>query len=151
MKLAEALSLRADCQRRIEQMKQRISRNARIQEGDEPAEPPADLLAEFEALTEEFLSLVQRINRTNAETRLEPGTMTDALARRDVLRLKQGVYRDLAQAASVTQARVTRSEVKFRSTVSVPAIQAKADELAKAQRELDAAIQAANWNVELVE
>ena len=38
VKLAEALAARADLQRRIEQLRSRISDNARYQEGEEPAE-----------------------------------------------------------------------------------------------------------------
>ena len=150
MKLAEALTLRADCQRRLEQLKQRLLRNAKVQEGDEPAEDPNALLAEFEQASEQLLSLIRRINRTNAESLFGGSTLTDALAQRDVLRLSQDMYRELAQAASVLQARTTRSEVKFRSTVSVATIQRKADDLAKEHRELDAKIQEANWQIDLI-
>ena len=38
MKLAEALALRADATRRIEQLRARIVASARFQEGEEPAE-----------------------------------------------------------------------------------------------------------------
>ena len=37
MKLAEALILRADCQKRIAQLKSRLLVNAKVQEGDAPA------------------------------------------------------------------------------------------------------------------
>jgi len=43
MKIAEALALRADLQKRLEQLKQRLVKNARIQEGDAPEEDPAEL------------------------------------------------------------------------------------------------------------
>ena len=36
MKLAEALILRADCQKRIAQLKGRLLVNAKVQEGDAP-------------------------------------------------------------------------------------------------------------------
>ena len=36
MKLAEALFLRADYQKRLDQLKQRLLRNARVQEGADP-------------------------------------------------------------------------------------------------------------------
>jgi hypothetical protein len=151
MKLAEALILRADYQKRIEQLKQRIQRNAKVQEGDAPAENPAELLAELEHIGIDLVALIQRINRTNAQTAFpEYGTVTDAIAFRDVLKLRIGIYRDLAQAATVTQERYSKSEVKFRSTVSVAETQKQADQLAKAYRELDAAIQAANWITDMV-
>ncbi len=152
MKLAEALILRADCQKRAEQLKQRLLRNAKVQEGDKPAEDPKELAKEFERVSEELMQLIQRINRTNSATEFEPGvTLTDALATRDVIRLKHAVYQELAQAATVTQARYSKSEVKFQSVVNVAGTQKQADELAREYRELDARIQEANWRTELLE
>jgi hypothetical protein len=43
MKLAEALLLRADCQKRIEQLKSRLLGSARVQEGEQPPEDPEKL------------------------------------------------------------------------------------------------------------
>jgi hypothetical protein len=78
-------------------------------------------------------------------------TVSDAIARRDVVRLRHSVYRDLAQAAVVTQDRYTKSEVKFRSSVNVAELQERADALAQEHRELDARIQEANWQTDLRE
>jgi hypothetical protein len=152
MKLAEALILRADAQKRIEQLKQRLLNSAKVQEGDKPAENPTELINELEELTTELTSLVQKINRTNVNTFLEPEvTVADALAQRDILKLKHSIYRDIAQAGTITHGRFTRSEIKFVSTVNVAEIQQIADRLAREHRELDAAIQAINWNTELME
>jgi hypothetical protein len=82
MRLAEALILRADYQKRIEQLKSRILRNAKIQEGDDPAENPTILLAEMERIAQELARLIQRINKTNAVTLLQD-EMTIALICRD--------------------------------------------------------------------
>jgi len=65
MKLAEALMLRADIQKRIDQLKQRLLRNVKVQEGDRPAENPEALLSELERLLSELRQLIQRINKTN--------------------------------------------------------------------------------------
>jgi len=151
MKVAEALALRADTQKRLEQLKQRLVKNARIQEGDAPEEDPAELQAELEKSAQELTLLVQRINRTNAVTRFGAGTLADALAERDILKLRYTAYRELASAASTSQSRMTRSEVKFVSTVSVAATQRKADDLAKTFRELDTRIQETDWLTELSE
>jgi hypothetical protein len=152
MKLAEALILRADAQKRIEQLKQRILRNAKVQEGDAPAENPGDLIDEFDRVAAELTRLIQQINRTNAATVLADGTtVADALARRDILGVRHAFYRDLAATATVDQNRYSRSEVKFVSTVDVAAMQRRADDLARQHRELDAAIQANNWSTELQE
>ena len=151
MKVAEALVLRADCQRRLEELKQRLIRNAKVQEGERPAEDPRELLKQFEKVADQLTSLIQRINRTNATSQFGEGSLTDALARRDVLRLRQSAYRELAQAASVVQTRVSKSEVKFKSAVDVAEVQKSADDLAKEHRELDARVQEANWRIDLVE
>lgn len=152
MKLAEALSLRADAQKRIEQVRQRLLRNAKVQEGDTPAENPAALLEELERVSAECLQLIQRINRTNAATVLEgTTTLADALAARDLFGQRQAIYRDMAAAATVTQDRQTRSEVKFRGTVSVTAMQRRADDLARDFRTLDVRIQEANWRTDLAD
>jgi hypothetical protein len=152
MKLAEALILRADSQRRVEQLKQRLLRSAKVQEGDEPAEQPSALLAELETVSRDLVRLIQQINATNAATPLDQGmTMSDAIAARDALRQRQGIYRDLAAAATITQDRYSKSEVRFRSTVDVAEIQRTADRLAREHRELDAKIQEANWRIDLRE
>jgi hypothetical protein len=151
MKMAEALALRADLQKRMEQLKQRLVKNARIQEGDTPEEHPAELQAELEKSALELTVLIQRINRTNAASPFGNGTLADSLAERDVLKMRYTAYRELANAASTSQTRTTRSEVKFVSTVSVAATQRKADDLAREYRELDTRIQEADWLTTLLD
>lgn len=152
MKLAEALILRADKKRRIDQLKQRIMRNAKVQEGEHPAENPDDLLKELESIADDLAILIQKINRTNSLVEIEKGvTISDAIATRDILVLKNGVYRDLAQAATITPDIRTKSEVKFKGTVKVIDVQAAADKNAKAHREIDTKIQEMNWLVDLIE
>lgn len=152
MKLAEALLLRADHQKRLAQLEARLTRNAMVQEGDHPAEDPPRLLDEFEEAAAALERLIRRINHTNLATRLDGATtVTDALARRDVLKLRQTMFTRLAAAATVTRDRHGKSEIKFQGTVSVPEVQARADTLAKELRELDARIQEVNWRTELIE
>ena len=62
MKLAEALVLRADGQKRIEQLQQRLIQNAKVQADDQPAENPEILQQELEQLAQELVLLIQRIN-----------------------------------------------------------------------------------------
>jgi hypothetical protein len=152
MKLAEALILRADCQKRIAQLKSRLLVNAKVQEGDKPAETPQELIAELGRVSNELLDLIKRINRTNSGTAFAGrGTISDALAERDVLALQRAAYAELAQTAAISHGRFTRSEVKYISTINVAEIQKRADELAKNYRDLDARVQELNWQTELVE
>ena len=150
MKIAEALILRADCQKRIEQLRSRLVNSAKVQEGEQPPENPQSLLAALDATVNELTNLIQKINRTNSQTILEENlTISDALAQRDTLSLKRNVYDSLLQSASSLQARYSRTEIKSVSTVNVVEIQTEIDRLARDYRLLDTKIQQANWNTEL--
>ncbi|MBA2733873.1 MAG: DIP1984 family protein [Acidobacteria bacterium] len=152
MKLAESLILRADCQKRFEQLKVRVLRSAKVQEGDAPPENPQELVVELEGTAAELSDLIKRINRTNSNTQFDAGrSLSDALAERDVLALRRAAYSALAEAAAVTQNLYSRSEVKFVSTVNVAEVQRQTDALAKEYRELDARIQETNWQTDLRE
>ena len=156
MKLAEALALRADATRRVEQLRTRIVANARFQEGEEPSEDAQALLAEAGAVLDELEGLIRRINRTNAATRIGPeGTITDALARRDVLRTRHSVVTSAADAAvgrsQAGMGRQLRSELKMLAALPVALLRAQADDLARQIRELDVRIQQSNWEFDLME
>ncbi|MDY7022337.1 MAG: DIP1984 family protein [Cyanobacteriota bacterium] len=151
MKLAEALILRSDCQKRIAQLQQRLTRSAKVQEGEQPPENPQELMTELDAVSAELTDLIQRINRTNSITELEGHTLSDALAERDVLQQKWSNYNSLIQSASIRHDRYSRSEVRFFSTINIAEVQIKVDNLAREYRELDSQIQAMNWQTELVE
>jgi Family of unknown function (DUF6847) len=152
MKLGEALTLRSDLQVRIERLRGRLKAAATVQEGEKPPEDPERLLEEFSRLTEELEQLIVRINRTNISNQLADGrTFTDALARRDILALRQSVLRQVADAAGEQQQRYGRSEIRILATVDVSALRAQADGVARERRELDAWIQEANWQTELSE
>ncbi|MBD2039179.1 DIP1984 family protein [Microcoleus sp. FACHB-672] len=152
MKLSEALILRVDCQKRIEQLRQRLIRSAQVQEGDQPPENPQALIAELEATVNELADLIKRINKTNSLTNLQEGsTISDALAARDTLLLKRSVYDSLVNAAAVNQSRYSQAEIKSFSTVNIAELQSYMDRLARDYRELDTRIQEANWNTELLD
>lgn len=151
MKLAEALILRADIQKRIAQLESRLTRSAKIQEGEEPPEDPQKLIEDLENLTGELLSLIQRINRTNSVTPMGDRMLSDALAERDVLKLKYKAYNALINEASQRFNRYSLSEVRMVSTVNIADLQLLIDHLARDHRELDAQIQALNWQTELIE
>ncbi|ANN21801.1 hypothetical protein SD37_15855 [Amycolatopsis orientalis] len=155
MKLAEALALRADATKKVEQLRARIADNARHQEGEEPAEDAVALLAEAETTLSELESLIQRINRTNAATPLGEGTITDAIARRDVLRLRHGVLPAAADAAAGRNqggyGRQLRSELRYFSALPVAELRSRADRVAEEIRALDVRIQRVNWETDLLD
>jgi len=152
MKLAEALIQRSDTQKRLAQIQSRITENVRVQEGDAPAEDPNKLIAEYTAMVDQLVELIARVNRTNLTVKLADGkTMTEAIAHRDGYKWKTGILRAAADAAAGKQARVTRTEVKFVAMVNVASLREEADRMSRQFRELDSAIQAANWNYDLVD
>jgi len=152
MKLAEALVLRADAQKKIAQLRQRLERVVKVQEGETPAEDPLALLAELETTLDEQTNWIRKINRTNASTPFnEELSISDALAERDRLMQHRKLLSEVLEHASIKQDRFSRSEVKFQRTVDVVRIQAKVDELSKAYREYDFRIQEMNWRTDLIE
>jgi hypothetical protein len=152
MKLAEGLLLRADLQKKYERIKERLTNNAKIQEGDKPAEDPKDLLRELDRVLTELTSLIQRINKTNTSALIDQGsTISDYLTRRDIIKYKHAALIALADAATVKLDRYSKSEVKYRATIDVADIQRQADQLAKEIRQIDTKIQAANWAQDIIE
>lgn len=149
MLIAEALARRAEAQDRLNKLHERLVQGAVIQEGDTPAEDPDEMLAEVAHLLDEIETLVRRINHTNAQTPFEGATLTDAIARRDALLRARRMYSQIADAASVSQNRYSRTEIRFVPTVDVAALRKMADDASKAYRELDTKIQQLNWSTEL--
>lgn len=132
-------------------LKKRLVRSARVQEGEQPAEDPSELLAEVDRTFTRLLSLIRSINRTNANTAFSEGqTIADAIAERDVVGKKRDLLAGITEAAGTRQDRYSKSEVKFVATVAVSQLQKEIDGLAKSFRALDTKIQELNWKTDLV-
>ncbi|WP_344494501.1 DIP1984 family protein [Streptomyces enissocaesilis] len=152
MKLAEALAERAEAMRRAEQLRARVVDSARYQEGETPAEDAAQLLAEAGEVLDALETLIRQINRTNATVEMGPdGTLTDALARRDVLRLRHSVVTAAAGKGERGYGRQLRSELLMPSALPVAELRGRADALAREIREVDVRIQRTNWEVDLLD
>mgnify|MGYP000440666983 FL=1 len=149
MKLAEALQERADLNSKINELRSRLSNNATVQEGEAPAENPAELLSQLDECAARLEELIARINATNCATVTERGTLTELIAKRDCLTLRLSAYRNLVDEASCLAPRATRTEIKIVSAVDVKKVQKQADELAKELRLTDNLIQQSNWLTEL--
>ncbi len=150
MKLATALSERADIQRRISELGVRLNNNAKVQEGEKPAEDPMELLGELDGCMSRLEELVARINRTNNETVSGDVTITDLIARRDCLKERIRIMREFLNAASEQVSRYSKAEIKVLSTVPVARLQKDVDVYSKQLRETDERIQELNWTTELI-
>lgn len=149
MILAEALNLRADLQKRIAQVKERINDNVKVQEGDEPIEAPQELFKELDDLFVQLQEIIYRINKTNMVAVIDGKTLTEWIAARDVLKQKIAAYRSAINNSLIKSDRYSRNEIRFVRTIDAANIQKKADKMAKEYRELDIKIQQANWATEL--
>jgi hypothetical protein len=151
MKVAEALSIRKDIQKRIQQLGQRIQNNVKVQEGDEPSEQPQALLKELDSCLAQLEELVWRINATNMQTvNAEGKTVTQLMAQKDSLTLRLSILRDVFEKASASQDRYSRSEIKMTTVVDVKRLSKMIDDYAAKLRVLDIEIQALNFQTELL-
>ena len=104
MKLAEALLLRGDMQKKVASLRERIVRNALYQEGSKPPEDPNALLVDASVVIDELEKLVTRINTVNLVSKLpDGGSLTEAIAHRD----------SLAQRHSLIQAAIGATQSGF--------------------------------------
>ena len=151
MKLAEALIERAQLRQKNEELIDRIQSNAVVQEGDEPAESPQALMAEYEENMARMQQLIVQINRTNSATPFEgTATIADAIARRDCIGAKLRSYREIYNSAFSERFRYSAKEIKFVRAIDGKELQSTIDRLSKQYRELDTRLQGLNWTVELL-
>lgn len=150
MKLAEALNLRADTAKRLSQLSERLAANAKVQEGDSPAEDPSELLEELDRLTKQLEDLISRINLTNSKTLYEGKTLTEMIAAKDTLSLKSSILRNFLSASSAKIDRYSNKEIRVVSTVNVRELQKNSDEISEEIRKLNVKIQELNWSTDLL-
>ena len=149
MKLAEALSVRKDLQKKIEQLENRFKSIAKIQEGDEPDEAVEDLLSELRNATVQLEDLIYRINRTNLHAAVDGVPITKLIAKKDVLTLEVGVLRNVLKETSERDFRYSRNEINYVKTIDTAELRKKVDRLSAELRRVDLRIQEANWMFEL--
>ena len=148
MKIAEALILRADIQKRIVQLKTRLNNNAKVQEHEEPTEKPELLLTELDDLISQLNDLIIKINTLS---NIDGISLVELIAKKDTLSQKAGILREFIEIASQKINLYSSTEIKVFSTINVPAQQKQLDKLSKEIRETDTKLQQANWTIDLIE
>ena len=152
MKIAEALLLRADMQKKLSSLRERIGKNAVVQDGDEPHEDASRLIGETFSVLKEFESLVVGINQANLQNKLPDGrSITEAIAHRDTLAAQHSLLQHAIASTQKEPDRYSRNEIKWVAMLKVGNLQKQSEDLAKKLRELNAGIQEANWRAELEE
>ncbi|MGN0446120.1 MAG: DIP1984 family protein [Acutalibacteraceae bacterium] len=151
MKLAEALQERADLNRRISELTDRISCCVLVQEGEEPPEDPEELFHELDADIAQLGQLIASINRTNSATVVDGKSLTEIIAEKDALNCQLDSYRSILSTASADVYRARETEIKILKTVDVRSLRRKTDAISKQIRLLDNTLQRANWTYDLIE
>ena len=151
IKLAEALQERADLNRKIEELKNRLNNCVLVQEGEEPAEEPAELLQALGAAAARLEQLMAAINLTNSRTKANGVTLTRLIARKDALNVQLSAYRDLGYTAGQGTHRARGTEIRVKALLKASELQKKADSIAKEIRQLDNLLQETNWKTKLIE
>ena len=149
MKLATALSQRAALQTKLSELSTRLNNNAKTQEGEKPAEDPEELLKQTDRILVQLEDLIARINLRNSRTVDGGVTLTERLAKRDVLSKRLSVMRSFLDSSSEKVTRYAKTEIRIVSTVDVAKLQKQTDALSADLRALDERIQTLNWTVDL--
>jgi t-SNARE complex subunit (syntaxin) len=151
MKLAEALSIRADLQKRIAQLKNRLKDNSKVQEGDVPVEDPKELWIELDNYLTQLENLIYRINVTNMHAMHNGQTLTKLIAAKDILSMRVSLMHDVLKHTVEKEERYGRQEIKYVRTVDAAELRRRVDSYSRQLRELDVEIQSLNWTIELEE
>ncbi len=150
MKLGELLLLRADLQKRLMGLKERTTACVIVQEGDKPAEDPQSLLKEADQIEKDLEESIAKINMANTAARLSDGrTLTEAIAARDVLKLRHARLNAAVEGTRKPPQRYGTAEIRWVPTVDSAGLQREVDATARKLRELNTHIQAANWEIEV--
>ena len=152
MKLAEALLIRSDMQKKLAQIKGRIRSNIKVQEGDTPNEDPNTLMVDASQIITELSVLIERIHRTNAIAKTNDAqSMLTLLIERDTLEMRHKLLMEAIEATDTEVDRYSPREIKWHVMVSVASLQKQADDIAMKLRKINLVIQANNWQIDLVE
>jgi hypothetical protein len=148
MKLAEALLLRADLQRKIDQLNDRILPNLIVHNQANPQEDPTKLLAQLRDAIGQLERIAVKVNNTNIQTLLPDGrSLMEGLAKRDAIKMLQSKMYDVRRSSTIR----SYGHDNQTATLKFPAVQSEIDQLGRSFREIDTIIQRLNWNTDLIE
>lgn len=151
MKLAQALKHRNDLENQLLTIRRRLMNNAQVQEGEAPIEDPVKLIEELDAVSKELQVIMTKINLTNSATDTGQGTLTELLAKREVLMKKRNILDEFTNQASDVIHRHSANEIKVLPAVDVPQARKLVDGYSKELRELEMLIQETNWTTDLID
>lgn len=150
MKLAEALSLRADLQKKQKQLLTRLENNIIVSEDEEAIEDPQKLIKELNGVSQQLEDLIYQINKTNLLTVVDGQSITQLMAHRDVEAHRIDILRQTLREVSERRCNAYDNR-KMRATMDVNALRQMVDEAASDYRKLNLKLQELNWTTVLVQ
>lgn len=150
MKLAEALNLRSDLQRKATDLKDRIETSALVQDGDKPIEDTTLLLKEFDSVFIQLSDLIFKINKTNLLSVADGKTLTQLMADREVLAMRHRTINEIIDHCSSND-RYSRNEIKYVCTLNLSQLRKEREKYAKEYRLTELQIQERNWELDLLD
>ncbi|MBW4018383.1 DIP1984 family protein [Moraxella osloensis] len=151
MKLAEALVLRADLQKKLENLKKRLANSVLKLDDIQVIEDPAILKLEADETIAILYSLIDRIYRTNQSVILPSGqSMVTFLAKRDELVERRKLLDYIINKSLPDSGLYFNERGKWQPAIDISAYQKQMDDIAMQIRRLNLGIQQTNWQVDLV-
>lgn len=145
-KLAELLAFRADLQKKVELLRERVAEYAVSHGGAEPGEDPEALLNESLSTVDRLRAVIVRIHEANSSYRLPDGrTLTEAIAEKEALARKHKLLHEALQAVSPSRSFPAGGGGECRRHLDPRQIRRQMDDLAERIRRLNLSLQAANW------
>ena len=108
-------------------------------------------MKELDTCLVQLEEMIYRINATNMKTVKDGKTLTEMMAERDVLGKRLQVLREVFDRASQSQDRYGRNEIRYVTTIDVPALRKQIDTYSQQLRKLDMEIQTLNFSTDLEE
>ena len=96
--------------------------------------------------------MIYHIHLTNAQAKLEDGkTLLSLLSVRDSYAEQHKVLIDAIANTNRESDRYSSREIKWKKVIPVSSLQKQADDISAKLRDLNVKIQAANWQIELID
>ncbi|WP_227430664.1 DIP1984 family protein [Psychrobacter sp. I-STPA6b] len=156
MKLAKALIIRGDLQKKLSDTKNIIQKNSVVHKESNPNIDPNEMIVKANQIIDELDNLMERIHRTNTLAKTSDGrTMLKLLTERDTLRNRHKLLTSTIEST-------TKSHDSFfgeryhdleniKVTVPVADLQKQADDISMKIRHLNITIQENNWQIDLLD
>lgn len=144
MKLSEALVEKSYLSTKLNDLKDRLLVNGKVQEGDTSPENVTDLFAELNHIINQLEDISKKIVKTNNKSNLSV-----KLIEKEMMEKKINILKFTIDNCQVKSDRYSRTEIKMVTTFDLKKTREIMEDLIKKKRALDMSIQETNWKTEL--